>query len=154
MILRSTRAGSRLASSMVVLPAAIALALIVVPSAAPAHHSFAMFDAEKKITLDGTVKEFQWTNPHSWILMMVPNAQGTPEQWAIEMGAPGGLARQGWVPKTLTPGMKVTAVIHPLKDGTHGGQFMAVTLPDGSTKGNPYGAANANAGAAPAPGGQ
>ncbi len=61
--------------------------------------------------------------------------------------SPGGLARQGWVPKTLTPGMKVTAVIHPLKDGTHGGQYMAVTLPDGTTKGNPNGAANANAGA-------
>ena len=57
------------------------------------------------------------------------------------------LARQGWVPKTLTPGMKVTAVIHPLKDGTHGGQFMAVTLPDGTMKGNPNAAAGANAGA-------
>jgi hypothetical protein len=55
--------------------------------------------------------------------------------------------RQGWVPKTLTPGMKVSAVIHPLKDGTHGGQFMAVTLPDGTTKGNPNAAAGANAGA-------
>jgi hypothetical protein len=71
------------------------------------------------------------------------------DQWAIEMGAPGGLARQGWVPKTLTPGMKITAIIHPLKDGTHGGQFMAVTLPDGTLKGNPNGAAGANAGAAP-----
>ena len=128
-----------------ILFAAAAVALYAVP--AVAHHSFAMFDAEKKVTLEGTVKEFQWTNPHSWILMNVANAQGVQEQWAIEMGAPGGLARQGWVPKTLTPGMKVTAVIHPLKDGTHGGQFMAVTLPDGQTKGNPNGAANANAGA-------
>jgi len=125
--------------------AAAAALLYAVP--AVAHHSFAMFDAEKKVSLDGTIKEFQWTNPHSWILMNVANAQGQQEQWAIEMGAPGGLARQGWVPKTLTPGMKVTAVIHPLKDGTHGGQFMAVTLPDGTTKGNPNGAANANAGA-------
>ena len=108
-----------------------------------AHHSFAMFDADKRVTLQGTIKEFQWTNPHSWILMMVPNAQGVEEQWAIELGAPGGLARQGWVPKTLTPGMKVTAVIHPLKDGTHGGQYMAVTLPDGKTMGN---ANNGNAG--------
>jgi hypothetical protein len=68
------------------------------------------------------------------------------EQWAIELGAPGGLARQGWLPKTLTPGMKVTAVIHPLKDGTHGGQFMAVTLPDGKLMGNANAAAGANAG--------
>src|SRR6516164_5281229 len=120
--------------------AGIAFALSAMP--ALAHHSFAMFDAEKKITLEGTVKEFQWTNPHSWILMNVG-----ADQWAIEMGAPGGLARQGWVPKTLTPGMKVTATIHPLKDGTHGGQFMAVQLPDGTLKGNPNGAAGANAGA-------
>ena len=113
---------------------------------ASAHHSFAMFDAEKTVKLDGTVKEFQWTNPHSWILIMVKNAQGADEQWAIEMGGPAGLARQGWVPKTLTPGMKVTAIIHPLKDGTRGGQFMAVTLPDGTLKGNPNAAASANAG--------
>jgi Family of unknown function (DUF6152) len=107
----------------------IALAGVMVGvSAIPsfAHHSFAMFDAERKLTLDGTVKEFQWTNPHSWILLTVSNAQGQPEQWAIEMGGPSGLARQGWVPKTLTPGMKVQAVIHPLRDGTprgavHGG---------------------------------
>ena len=121
-----------------------AAALYAVP--AFAHHSFAMFDAEKKITLEGTVKEFQWTNPHSWILMNVTNTQGAEEQWAIELGAPGGLARQGWLPKTLTPGMKVSAVIHPLKDGTHGGQFMAVKLPDGSMKGNLNAAAGANAG--------
>jgi hypothetical protein len=106
-----------------------------------------MFDAEKKVTLEGTVKEFQWTNPHSWILMTVSNAQGQPEQWAIEMGGPSGLARQGWVPKTLTPGMKVKTVIHPLRDGTAGGQFMAITLPDGTEMGNPNGRPNANAGA-------
>jgi hypothetical protein len=125
-----------------------ALAGIALMYAVPAlaHHSFAMFDAEKSITLDGTVKEFQWTNPHSWILMNVPDASGTPQQWAIEMGAPGGLARQGWLPKTLTPGMKISAIIHPLKDGTHGGQFMAVTLPDGKQMGNPNARAGANAG--------
>jgi uncharacterized protein DUF6152 len=124
--------------------------IAVVMSAIPvvAHHSFAMFDAEKSKTLEGTVKEFQWTNPHSWILMTVNNAQGQPEQWAIEMGGPGGLARQGWVPKTLTPGMKIKTIIHPLRDGTNGGQFMAVTLPDGTQMGNPNAAPTANAGAA------
>ena len=115
--------------------AGIAVAMYAIP--AFAHHSFAMFDADKKMTLEGTIKEFQWTNPHSWIQMMVPNAAGQPEQWAIELGAPGGLAQQGWVAGTLTPGMKVTAIIHPLKDGTHGGQYMAVTLPDGKQMGNP-----------------
>jgi len=127
--------------------AGIAFTLSAMP--ALAHHSFAMFDAEKKMTLDGTVKEFQLTNPHSWILLTVSDAQGKAEQWAIEMGGPSGLARQGWVPKTLTPGMKVQAVIHPLRDGTPGGQFMAVTLPDGTQLGNPNARAGANAGAAP-----
>ena len=123
----------------------IAVAMSAIP--AIAHHSFAMFDAQKSTTLEGTVKEFQWTNPHSWILLMVDNAEGKAEQWAIEMGGPSGLARQGWVPKTLTPGMKVKTVIHPLRDGTAGGQFMAITLPDGTEMGNPNGRPNANAGA-------
>jgi Family of unknown function (DUF6152) len=60
-----------------------------------------MFDAEKTKTLEGTVKEFQWTNPHSWILMTVNNDHGQAEQWAIEMGGPAGLARQGWSPRPL-----------------------------------------------------
>ena len=127
--------------------AGVAIAMVAVP--ALAHHSFAMFDANATTNLDGTVKEFQWTNPHSWILLTVSDAQGKAEQWAIEMGGPSGLARQGWVPKTLTPGMKVQAVIHPLRDGTPGGQFMAVTLPDGTLLGNPNARAGANAGAAP-----
>jgi Family of unknown function (DUF6152) len=127
--------------------AGIAIAVSAIPSVA--HHSFAMFDAEKVMVLDGTVKEFQWTNPHSWILMTVDNVEGKSDQWAIEMGGPAGLARQGWVPKTLRPGMKVKTVIHPLRDGTSGGQFMAVTLPDGTLMGNPNAAAGANAGAAP-----
>jgi hypothetical protein len=109
--------------------AAITVALSAIP--AFAHHSFAMFDGDKKVTLNGTVKEFQWTYPHSWIVMMVPDAAGKPQQWPIEMGPPAGLAKEGWVPKTLTPGMKVTLVARPLKDGRNGGQFFSVTLPDG-----------------------
>jgi hypothetical protein len=95
-----------------------------------------MFDAGKKVTLAGTVKEFQWTNPHVFIQMIVANSDGQAEQWSIEMGGPGGLARQGWVPKTLKPGMNVSVTMHPLKEG-HGGQFLAVTLPDGTQLGNP-----------------
>lgn len=132
-------------------PAAIAATVALYAPSALAHHSFAMFDAEKTKTLEGTVKEFQWTNPHSWILLMVDNAQGQAEQWAIEMGGPAGLARQGWVPKTLAPGMKVKTVIHPLRDGNNGGQFMAVTLPDGTQMGNVNAAPSANAGGAANP---
>ena len=114
--------------------AGIAVAVCAIP--ALAHHSFAMFEADKKVTVAGTVKEFQWTNPHAFILMMVANSEGQVDQWAIEMGGPGGLARQGWVPKTLKPGMNISVIMHPLREG-HGGQFLAVTLPDGTQLGNP-----------------
>jgi hypothetical protein len=114
--------------------AGIAVAICAIP--AVAHHSFAMFDAGKLVTVAGSVKEFQWTNPHAFILMMVANSDGQVEQWSIEMGGPGGLARQGWVPKTLKPGMNISVIMHPLREG-HGGQFLAVTLPDGTQLGNP-----------------
>jgi hypothetical protein len=112
----------------------VAVALYAIP--AFAHHSFAMFDAQKVMTLQGTIKEFQWTNPHSWIVIMAKMPTGADVQWAIELGSPGGLARQGWLPKTLTPGMPVTATFHPLRDGSPGGQFMAIVLPNGCTMGN------------------
>ena len=114
--------------------AGLAVAIGAIP--AVAHHSFAMFDAGKRVTMAGTVKEFQWTNPHAFILMMVADSDGQVDQWTIEMGGPGGLARQGWVPKTLRPGMNISVIMHPLKEG-HGGQFLAVTLPDGTQLGNP-----------------
>ena len=108
--------------------AGVAIATFAMP--AVAHHSFAMFDANKTVTLDGSVKEFQWTNPHAWIMLNVNN-----EQWAIELNGPSGLVRDGWKPKTLTPGMPVSVMIHPLRDGTNGGQFMEVKLPDGTMMG-------------------
>ena len=116
---------------------ALALAGIIV--AAPmtsvkAHHAFARFDSNREVTLQGTVKEFQWTNPHAWIVLTV-HRKGRPEQWAIEMSGSSGLAREGWQPKTLTPGMAVTATIRPLRDGTNGGQFLEITLPDGTMLG-------------------
>jgi hypothetical protein len=112
-----------------------------------AHHSFAMFDATQTTALEGTVKEFQWTNPHAWIMLTVLR-EGQAQEWAIEMNGPGGLARQGWRPKTLTPGMPVKMSIHPLKDGSNGGQFLEVTLPDGTQMGRGVG------GAVAAPAGQ
>jgi hypothetical protein len=117
--------------------ATIAVATSAVPVAA--HHSFAMFDGSKTTTLEGTIRQFQWTNPHSWIYLTVADAQGQPADWPIELGAPNGLVRQGWTPKTLTPGMKVKVLVHPLRDGKPGGQFMALTLPDGKQMGNPDG---------------
>jgi hypothetical protein len=109
------------------------LAASAIPAAA--HHSFAMFDATKTTTLEGSIKEFQWTNPHAWIILNVANAQGQAEPWAIELNGPSGLVRDGWKPKTLTPGMPVSVSIHPLHDGTNGGQFLSVKLPDGTMMG-------------------
>jgi Family of unknown function (DUF6152) len=103
-----------------------------------AHHAFARFDSERQITLKGIVKDFQWTSPHAWIKLTV-DRRGRAEQWAIEMNGPGGLSRQGWQPMTLTPGMAVTATIHPLRDGTTGGQFLEIVLPDGTVLGRPPG---------------
>jgi Family of unknown function (DUF6152) len=117
--------------------AGIAAVMCAIP--AYAHHSFAMFDSSQLVTLEGTVKEFQWTNPHAWIHLLVPDGEGPPVHWAIEMNGPSGLVREGWYPKTLTPGMKVKVVIHPLRDGKKGGQYLAITLPDGTLKGNPAG---------------
>ena len=118
----------------------LALAGIVATAAcaipANAHHSFAMFDALKIVQLEGTVKEFQWTNPHAWIVL---NVKADQKEWAIEMNGPTGLARQGWVPKTLTPGMPIKVHVHPLRDGKNGGQFLAVTFADGKVMGNPNG---------------
>jgi hypothetical protein len=100
-----------------------------------AHHSFAMFDAQRTVTLKGTVKEFQWTNPHAWIILQASRSNGQQTPWAIELNGPAGLARQGWGPKTLTPGMPITMTIHPLRDGTSGGQLLTLTLPDGTQLG-------------------
>jgi len=105
--------------------------------AAMAHHSFAMFDQAKQVTLKGTVKEFQWTNPHAWIEVMVPNAQGGSEVWGVELNSPNNLIRQGWTRTAMKPGDKVTVIINPLKDGSKGGLFNAVTLPDGKVLGDP-----------------
>lgn len=99
--------------------------------AALAHHSFAMFDRDAKVTLVGTVHEFQWTNPHSWIEMEVADEKGEVHKWSVEMNSPNNLQRQGWRSSTLKPGDKVTVVINPLRDGNKGGLFVSVKLPDG-----------------------
>ena len=125
------------------------IGFFLLTGAALGHHSFAMFDPERTVTLEGTVADFLWTNPHSWIRVNVENAQGEEEEWAIEMGGPAGLARAGWSPTTLTPGMAVSVLARPHRDGSHFGQFMAVTLPDGTMIGNPNAPPSADVGGLP-----
>jgi hypothetical protein len=104
---------------------------------AAAHHSFAMFDQSKQLPLTGTVHDFQWTNPHAFIDIDVPNAAGSIDLWKVELNSPNNLKRQGWKSSQMKAGDKVTVVINPLRDGTKGGLFVAVTLPDGKVMGDP-----------------
>ena len=85
-----------------------------------AHHSFAMFDQTKTVTLTGTVTAFQWTNPHSFIEIDVPKG-GATEHWSIELNSPNNLTRQGWKRSSVKPGDKVTITLNPLRDGTNFG---------------------------------
>jgi uncharacterized protein DUF6152 len=96
-----------------------------------AHHSFAMFDRSKETTLVGTVEEFQWTNPHSWIELDVTNENGTVDKWSIELNSPNNLARQGWHSNSVKPGDKISVIVWPLRSGDKGGLFMSLTFPDG-----------------------
>jgi hypothetical protein len=105
-----------------------------------AHHSRAMFDQTKQVKLVGTVKDFQWTNPHCWIDVLVPDPaspSAAPVAWGVEMGAPVELMRKGWKPGSLHPGDKVTILINPLRDGQHGGLVLGVIGPDGNVIGRP-----------------
>lgn len=111
----------------------VALALAI---PAVAHHSFAMFDNQKDVTLEGTIREFQWTNPHTWIQVMVKNEAGKEVEWSIEGGSPNSLSRNGWKRTSLKPGDKVVVVTHPLKDGSPGGSLVSVSV-DGQPIGNP-----------------
>ena len=112
-----------------IIAAAAALA-VAVP--ALAHHSFAMFNQRQIMTLEGTVSEFQWTNPHAFIEMDVV-ANGATQHWSIELNSPNNLKRQGWSRAALKRGDRISLRMNPLRDGSHGGLFLDVHLPDGRT---------------------
>lgn len=118
--------------------AGAALVLAAIP--AGAHHSFAMFDQAKTVKLNGTVTQFQWTNPHSFIELEVPAKGGGSEHWSIELNSPNNLTRQGWKRTSIKPGDKVTVTINPLRDGKKGGLFSTIILPDGRMLGDRRGA--------------
>lgn len=113
------------------------LALTVAGVTAQAHHSFAMFDQAQRVTIKGTVTDFQWTNPHAFIHLSVPAADGKAEVWEIELNSPNNLKRQGWKSTSVKSGDKVTLITNPLRDMTEhkGGLFISLTLPDGTVLG-------------------
>ena len=116
--------------------AMLAAAVVAAAGTALAHHSFAMFDQTKQITLSGTVSAFEWTNPHAYIEIDVPDEKGAVKHWSVEMGSPSILMQSGWKFKDLKHGDKVTVRISPLKDGKPGGLLVQATLPDGRVMGN------------------
>jgi hypothetical protein len=109
--------------------AALAAGLLTAGAPAGAHHSFAIFDSTKVATLDGTVKDFQWTNPHSvvWVYGALTTG-GAPTLWSLEMTAPSSLTRMGWNKRSLKPGDQVVVEINPLRDGGAGGSLRKATL--------------------------
>jgi hypothetical protein len=110
----------------------IATSLLAVAGLVSAHHSGAMFDSARTQTLVGTVTEFNWVNPHSSFKVEVTGADGKPMVWAIEMNTPQNLVREGWKRTSIKAGDKITAVVHPLRDGKPGGSYVSVKLADGT----------------------
>jgi hypothetical protein len=107
------------------LVAALSTAIAILGSGGPsmAHHSFAMFDQEHPMQLVGTVKEFRYTSPHSFIILEVKDSSGGTQLWNLEGGAPSGLARDGWSSKTLKPGDELELTVDPLRSGAPGGSW-------------------------------
>jgi hypothetical protein len=108
----------------------VAFCSLMLAGPALAHHSFSMFDRDKTLTLNGTVKQLEWTNPHAWLHVMV-DENGKTIEYPLEMQAIGQAVKNGWKPDSVKPGDKVSVVMHPLRSGSHGGQLLYVTLPDG-----------------------
>ena len=105
--------------------------LLTVP--AVAHHSTAMYDLEKTVLLKGTIKAFHWTNPHCSIDLVVSGASGA-EVWDIQLGPPTKLYREDWKPLMFKPGDPMTALVHPMRNGTHRGLLISGTEADGYPK--------------------
>jgi hypothetical protein len=98
-------------------------AFVAASGAALAHHSFAMFDQEHPMELQGTVTEFKFTSPHTFILLEVKGADGSATVWNLEGGSPSALVREGWASKTLKPGDQLKMTIDPLRSGAPGGAW-------------------------------
>jgi hypothetical protein len=110
-----------------------AFATVALAGPAAAHHSFSMFDQTKVVTLKGTVRDFEWANPHTWIRIMVNDESGKPMLWAIEGSSPARLRTIGLHANSMKPGDIVTVSFNPMKDGTRGGRFVQAVLSDGHT---------------------
>jgi hypothetical protein len=112
---------------------AAALLLVVGPLAAWAHHSFAIFDHSRTITLKGTVSSFQWTNPHGYLELDVAEGPEGIDHFTVELTSINMLRRAGWKSSDVHDGDEVTAIVAPLLNGEHGGLLLELKVPDGRT---------------------
>ena len=110
-------------------------ALSLYAGASYAHHSPIVFDRTREVTIVGTVTEFKWSSPHAWIHLDVKDSNGHVDNWGVEMDPASVLAKVGWKSTTLKPGDNVSIVVHPLRNDEKGGQYVSITLPDGSKLG-------------------
>jgi hypothetical protein len=114
---------------------AAGVAVVVLAGIAPAlaHHSPAAFDRTKTVTIEGTVQEFRWQNPHSWILLEVKDEQGEMVVWSVEMTSPTFLVRAGWRSNSVKPGDTVSVTVNPVRTGEPSGMFVSLRMDDGTT---------------------
>lgn len=120
------------------LAGAVAIVVLAAAGAArlDAHHSFVMFDQTKPLTLTGTVTKFQWTNPHAYIELDVPDGANPPKHWTVELGSTSILMQGGWKFNDVKPGQTITVVLSPLRDGQPAGLLVRITLADGRVLSN------------------
>lgn len=103
-----------------------------VSQTAAAHHSTAIYDSDNPIELSGTVVEWQFVNPHCFIILEVADATGAKKVWSLEGGNTAGLFRRGWTPNTLKAGDEIVVTVRPLRSGSPGGNYSNPRWPDGS----------------------
>jgi hypothetical protein len=126
--IRGVRAGNPMTAAML---GALSAILLLAADVAFAHHSPAVFDRTRKVTVTGVVREFRWGNPHSWMHLDVTNDEGKVEMWSVEMDPATHLGRRGWTSRTIVPGDRVTVKVYPLRNDEKGGQYISVVLPNG-----------------------
>jgi len=109
----------------------LAMSFLIVSAAASAHHSVAMFDLTREIAVQGTVKDWQWTNPHAWLQVLVTDASGADVEHGFELGSPNTLVRSGFRKDSFKPGDKVKVIAAPRRDGTVGGLYLCGRTAEG-----------------------